>query len=49
MILRMCEDLGYDEVGIGRLRGEIRRNIRDEEGKYQVFSAIVGRKAEREE
>jgi hypothetical protein len=45
----MCEGLGYDEMGIGRLRGEMRRNMGDEERKYQVFSAAVGRKAEREE
>lgn len=45
MIPRMCEGLGYDEEGIGRLREEMRRNMGNEEGKYQVFSVTVGREA----
>lgn len=47
MLPRMLEGGGYDAEGIERLRGEMRWDMRDEVGKYEIFSVTVGRKAER--
>ena len=52
MIPKMCEGLrveGQERVGLSeedveRLRKEMLHDMRDEEGKYQIFSVTVGRK-----
>ncbi|KAL8825206.1 MAG: hypothetical protein Q9191_004558 [Dirinaria sp. TL-2023a] len=44
MLPRMLEGMGYDDEAIGRLRGEMKKDMRAEEGKWEVFTVTVGKK-----
>ena len=44
MLPKMLEDMNYSEKKIDKLRREMRHDMREERGKYQVFSVTVGRK-----
>lgn len=44
MLPKMLEGMGYDEKAIGKLREEMKWDMRDEEGKYQLFTVTIGRK-----
>ena len=44
MLPRMLDGMGYSVEEIDRLRSEMRRDLRAEEGKQQMFAVTVGRK-----
>ena len=44
MIPKMFSGMGYSEDDLQRLRLEMRRDLDEEEGKYQVYCVTIGRK-----
>ena len=44
MLLKLLDGMGYGIQDIERLRMDMRRNLGEEEGKYQLFCVTIGRK-----
>lgn len=44
MLPRMLDGMGYMDHDIDRLRAEMRIDMRDKEGGYQLFTVTAGRK-----
>ena len=44
MIPRLLDGMGYSEEDVEKLRLDMRRDVQEEEGKYQLFCITIGRK-----